>query len=126
VLGLAAIELVEAVVVLVASIRAGIDTGAGKSYQTTSGIALTAIGVGTALLLGLVARGVRAGRRWARTPALLTQLFTGIVGIYLTEAGRYLWGIPALVLAIAGLGLLMAPGSVQLLTPGRTHKPGRG
>jgi hypothetical protein len=47
------------------------------------------------------------------------------VGIYLTQAGRYVWGIPALVLAIAGFGLLMAPASIQLLTPGRVHRPGR-
>jgi hypothetical protein len=126
VLGAAIVQLVEAAVVLLAAILAGIDTGSGKSYHLGSGIAITAIGIVTAVALGLVARGLRAGRRWSRTPALLTQLFTGIVGIYLIQGGRYVWGIPALVLAIAGIGMLMAPGSIQLLTPGRVDKAGRG
>jgi hypothetical protein len=126
VLALAAVEAVEAAGVLAASVLAGIETGSGKSYQLTSGIALTVIGILTALGLGLVARGLRAGRRWSRTPALLTQLFTGIVGIYLLQSHRYIWGIAALLLAIAGLATLMAPASVRLLTPGRERKPGPG
>jgi hypothetical protein len=126
VLGAAIVQVVEAAFVLLASILAGVDTGSGQAYQLGSGIAITAIGIVTALALALVARGLRAGRRWTRTPALLTQLFTGIVGIYLVQGGRYVWGIPALVLAIAGVGMLMAPGSIQLLTPGRVDKPGRG
>ena len=125
-LAVAIVQAVEAAGVLVASVLAGVDTGAGKSYQLASGIAITAIGVATALGLALVARGLRSGRRWTRTPALLTQLFTGIVGIYLVQGGRYAWGIPALLLAVAGVAALMAPASVELLTPGRVHKPGEG
>ena len=123
---MAIVQAVEAAGVLVASVLAGVDTGAGKSYQLASGIAITAIGVATALGLALVARGLRSGRRWTRTPALLTQLFTAIVGIYLVQGGRYAWGIPALLLAVAGVAALMAPASVELLTPGRVHKPGEG
>jgi hypothetical protein len=120
------VQAVEAVGVLLASVLAGVDTGTGKSYQLASGIAITAIGIGTALALALVARGLRGGRRWARTPTLLTQLFTAIVGILLTQGHRYSWGIPALLLAVVGFAMLMAPASVALLTPGRAHKPGQG
>ncbi len=123
---LAIVQAVEAAGVLLASVIAGIDAGTGKSYQTASGVAITAIGVATALGLALVARGLRSGRRWTRTPVLLTQLFAGIVGIYLTQSGRYDWGIPTLLLVIAGFAMLMAPASVKLLTPGRAHKPGQG
>jgi len=123
VLALAAIQGVEALGVLGAAVLAAVDTGTGKSYQLGSGIAITLIGVCTALLLGLVAMGLRAGRRWTRTPALLTQLFTGIVAIYLLEAPRYEWGIPALLLALAGMAMLFAPASMELLTPGRVKKP---
>jgi hypothetical protein len=123
VLALAAIQAIEAAGILVAAILAGVDTGAGKSYELASGIAITAIGVGTAVALGLVARGIRAGRRWTRTPALLTQLFTGIIGIYLLQAPRYDWGVPAALLAIAGLAMLFAPASMQVLTPGRANEP---
>ena len=119
----AIVQAAEAASVLAASILAGIDTGSGRSYERASGVALTLIGIGTAIALGLVARGVRRGRRWARTPAMLTQLFIGIVAIYLLQAGRYAWGIPAILLAIAGLAALLAPASVETLTPGRTARP---
>jgi hypothetical protein len=120
---LAAVQAIEAVGVLVAAIIAGLDTGAGKSYQLSSGIAITVTGVCVALLLGLVARGLLAGRRWTRTPALLTQLFGGLIAVYLLEASRYDWGIPALLLAVAGCAMLFAPASMRLLTPGRADKP---
>jgi len=84
------------VLLLAATVLAAVDTAAGKSYQAASGIALTVIGVVTAGLLLLVAAGLARARPWARTPALLTQLFTGIVGIYLVQGGRIEWGIPAL------------------------------
>jgi hypothetical protein len=112
--------------VLLAAVLAGIDTASGKSYHLASGIAITVIGIATAIVLGLVARGLRAGRRWTRTPTMLTQLFVGIVGIYLVQSARYNWGIPALLLAIGGFAMLLAPASVELLTPGRAHKPGQG
>ena len=95
----------------------------GKSYHRSSGIAITLIGVATAVALGYVARGLRSGKRWSRTPAMLTQLFTGIVAIYLIQAPRLDWGIPAVALAVAGFGALLAPASVALLTPGRVSKP---
>jgi hypothetical protein len=117
---------VEALGVLLAAILAGIDTGTGKSYHLASGVAITIIGVATAVALGLVARGLRAGRRWTRTPTMLTQLFVGIVGIYLVQGARYDWGVPALLLALGGFAMLLAPASVKLLTPGRAHKPGEG
>ena len=108
---------------LAVSILAGIDTGSGRSYETASGVALTLIGIGTAAALALVARGVQRGRRWSRTPAMLTQLFAGIVAIYLLQAAKYEWGIPLIVVSIVGFAALLAPGSVETLTPGRTGQP---
>jgi MYXO-CTERM domain-containing protein len=113
-----AVEAVEAALVLVAAILAGIDTGAGRSYQLSSGIAITVIGIAMAGLLGLVAAGLRRPRRWTRTPALLTQLFTGIVGIYLVQGGKLSWGVPAIVLAVVGFATLLAPSSTRALTVG--------
>jgi len=122
VLAAAIVELAEATLVLVAALWAGISTASGHSYQTSSGVAITIIGVGTACLLALVAHGLRRARRWSRTPAVLTQLFTGIVGIYLLQSTRFEWGVPAIVLAIAGLAALLAPPSINVLTPGRMQK----
>jgi len=118
----AAVQVIEAAGVLAASLIAGVDALSGKSYHRASGIAITLIGIVTAVLLGYVARGVLSGRRWSRTPAMLTQLFTGIVAIYLIQAPRLDWGIPAIALAIAGFGALLAPASLRVLTPGRPEK----
>jgi hypothetical protein len=112
------IEALEAVLVLVAAVLAGIDAGQGRSYELSGGIAITVIGVATAALLGLVAAGLRRSRRWTRTPALLTQLFVGSTGIYLLQGGRYGWGGPAIVLGLAGFATLLAPPSTRALTVG--------
>ena len=112
----AAVQAIESAGVLAAAVFAGISAAQGKSYQSSSGIALTAIGAGTAVLLALVALGLTRVRRWSRTPALLTQLFVGIVGIYLLQGHRYWLGGPALALSVAGLVLLLVPPSLRALT----------
>ena len=112
----AAVQALEAAGVLVAAAFAGIDAVQGKAYQNSSGIALTIIGIGTAVALALVAAGLARVRRWSRTPAALTQLFTGIVGIYLVQGARYWLGVPALALAVAGFALLFMPPSLRALT----------
>jgi hypothetical protein len=114
-LGAAGVQAADALIVLVASVLAGVDTVSGKSYQRGSGIALTLIGLATAAALAWVAVGLSRGRRWSRTPAALTQLFVGIVGIYLVQGHRYAWGIPSLVLAAAGFALLLMPASLRVL-----------
>ena len=110
---------------LAATVYAGISEAQGKSYQNSSGIALTAIGAGTAVLLALIALGLLRVRRWSRTPALLTQLFTGIVGVYLLQGGRYWLGAPAIALAVAGLVLLFVPPSTRALTYTPDEQPAR-
>jgi hypothetical protein len=112
------VQAVEAAGVLGAAVLAGIDTGSGRSYHVDSGIALTVIGVAVAVALGYVAAGVARGRRWSRTPALLTQLFAGIVSIYLLQGHRYDWGGPGLALALAGFAALLVPPSMRALTDG--------
>ena len=118
----AIVQAAEAVAVLVAALIAGVDALTGKSYHPASGAAITLIGIATAVALGYVARGLNGGRRWSRTPAMLTQLFTGIVAIYMIQAPRLDLGIPAILLAITGFGALLAPASIELLTPGRAGK----
>jgi hypothetical protein len=126
-LGAAGVQAAETAVVLAATVLAGIDTAAGQSYRVGSGIALTIIGVATAALLAVVAAGLARARRWSRTPALLTQLFTGIVGIYLIQGSRYEWGVPVLVLATAGFAALLVPPSLRALAgnqdPPSTPRP---
>jgi hypothetical protein len=112
----AVVEAVQSAGVFAAAVLAGISAAEGKSYQSSSGIALTLIGAGTAVLLALIAIGLLRVRRWSRTPALLTQLFTGIVGIYLVQGDRLWLGGPAIALAVAGFALLLVPTSLRALT----------
>lgn len=123
-LGAAGVQAAEAAIVLIASVLSGVDTAAGKSYQTGSGIALTIIGVATAGLLAWIAMGLARARRWTRTPAMLTQLFVAIVGIYLLQGDRYAWGVPCLVLAAGGFATLLLPPSLRALG-GRPASPGQ-
>src|SRR3981081_1842863 len=107
----AAAEAVEAAMVFGATVLAAVDTAAGRSYQLASGVALSVIGLCTAVALVAVAVGLTRVRRWTRTPALLTQLFVGIVAIYMLEGHRFDWGVPALLAALAGFAGLLMPGS---------------
>jgi len=112
----AVIQGAESVLVLVATVLAGVDAAAGQSYHVSSGIALTIIGVAAVAALALVAAGLARARRWSRTPALLTQLFAGIVGIYLLQGHRIDWGLALVVLAVLGFAALLSPPSLRALT----------
>ncbi|HKB31017.1 MAG TPA: hypothetical protein VKD26_09290 [Streptosporangiaceae bacterium] len=120
--GAAAVQAAESLGVLAATVIALADTISGRSYQVSSGVALTLIGFGATVVLAAVAAGLLRVRRWSRTPALLTQLFCGIVAIYLIQGHRYGWGVPLLVLAVAGLAALLAPPTLRALTGERAGR----
>jgi hypothetical protein len=122
--GAAAVQAAESLGVLAAAVIVCADTISGRSYQVSSGVALTLIGFATAAALALIAFGIASMRRWSRTPALLTQLFGGIVAIYLIQGHRYSWGIPLVLLAVAGFAMLLAPATFRALTSGQAGRPG--
>src|SRR6266571_7843278 len=120
----ASVQAAESLGVLAATVITAVDTASGRSYQVSSGVALTAIGLGTTVALGAAAAGIARVRRWSRTPALLTQLFVGIVAIYLLEAHRYDWGVPLILLAVVGLASILAPPTLRALV-GKPSDPPR-
>jgi hypothetical protein len=65
------------------------------------------------LLAGLglvaVARGLHRRRRWARAPALVTQLLVLPVGAGLVQGGRWYVGVPLIGWALGVLVLLFTP-----------------
>jgi len=119
----AVVQAAESVLVLVATVLAGVDAATGQSYHVSSGIALTVIGLVAVAALGLVAAGLARARRWSRTPAVLTQLFAGIVGIYLLQGHRLDWGLALVVLAVLGFAMLLSPPSLRALTGDRRDQP---
>lgn len=100
---------------VVATAFSAAATVSGKSYQTGSGVALTLIAFGTALVMLVVARGLARARPWSRTPSAMIQLFAIIAGVILMDGHRPEWGVPTLLLATAGLVTLFVPASFKAL-----------
>ena len=61
------------------------------------------------LALALVAWGITRRRRWARSPALLTQVFVALIAWQAVSGGAGVLGVPLLAWALALLALLLAP-----------------
>jgi O-antigen/teichoic acid export membrane protein len=112
----AAAQALEAAGLLVAAVVSASDTASGRSYQESSGIALTVLAFLAVVAVAFVAVGIFRARQWSRTPALLTQLFVGTTGVYLLDAHHLDWGLPALLVAIAGFLGLCLPASWHTLS----------
>jgi hypothetical protein len=105
----------EAAGLLVAIVFGVVDSASGQSWTTSNAVGFIVIEVMVAMAVGLLALGIARVRPWSRTPAVMTQVFVILIAVWLLEAHRYAWGIPALVLAIAGLAGLFAPASLRAL-----------
>ena len=108
-------QAAEAVLLLVAAVLSAVDAAAGQSYQRSSGVALIAGEFIFVAGLAWIASGLARVRPWSRTPAVMTQVFTGVVAIYLLQAHRFDWGVIALLVALAGLAGLLTPASFRAL-----------
>jgi len=92
-----------------------VDAVSGNTWTASNAIGQIVFEAVIAVGLAWIALGIARARPWSRTPALLTQVFTALIAIWLLEAHRYAWGAPALLLAIAGLAGLLAPSSWRAL-----------
>jgi hypothetical protein len=108
-------QAAEAAGLVVAVVFNAVDSATGRSWTTSSAAGFIALEVIVAIGVAWVASGLARARPWSRTPALITQLFTVMIAIWLLEAHRYGWGVPALALAVAGCAGLFAPGSLRAL-----------
>ena len=111
----AAVQAVEAAGLLAAAGLAAVATANGKSYEKSSGIALTLITLGTAALFAAFAAGLARARPWTRTPVVMFQLAIGIWGVFLLTGHRYEWGVPMLLLATVILACVFTPRSLRAL-----------
>lgn len=75
-------------------------------------VGMAAVG---AIGLGLVVRGLAHARRWARSPAVLTQLIVFPIGVTTIVHGGELVGIPLTVCGLLGVVGLFAPSTTQRL-----------
>jgi hypothetical protein len=111
----AAALAVEAAGMGVAAGFSAASTADGQSYQRASGVALTLIAVGVAVVFALFARGLARARAWTRTPVVMTQLAIGVWAIYLLKDHRPEWGVPMLLVAAGCLAALFTPASLRAL-----------
>ena len=119
----AVVQAIEAAGMCVAAGFAAVATADGQSYQKASGVALTLIAVGVAVLFAAFAAGLAKARPWTRTPVVMTQLAIGIWGIYLLNDHRPEWGVPALALVACCLAALFTPASLRALNRSPAQRP---
>lgn len=111
----AVVQALEAAGLCVAAGFQVAEAVSGHSYQKSSGIALALLEVLTAALLAWIASAVARLRPWSRTPGVMTQICVALLALILLQSGEYAWGVPALVLAIAGLAGFFHPASLKAL-----------
>jgi hypothetical protein len=111
----AAAQAAEAAALCVVIVLNVIDSASGDAWTTSNAIGFIAFEALIAAGVAWIASGIARVRPWSRTPALMTQVFTAMIAIWLLEAHRYAWGVPALLLAIAGFAGLLAPTSWRAL-----------
>ena len=117
-------------VVLEAAAFAGLGLAVGAELVrgratmpgATAFLALCGLGIGA--LLGLCARGLWRGRRWARSPVIMWQILLVVLALGWFGAEPSAWALVVVAIALAiGVGLLL-PAVVRATTPPRGTQPG--
>jgi hypothetical protein len=112
----AVVQALEAVALCVAAVAQVVETASGRSYEVSNGMALAVMEFITVGLITWIAIAIARVRPWSRTPAIMTQLGCGLLAIIVLQAHRFDWGLPTLILAIAGLASLFSPASLKALS----------
>lgn len=114
--------LVEAALLVAVGVFFLVELVVAEPTSTASALAIAALALLLGGCLGLCARGLRAGRRWARAPVMTWQLLLllAVVPTLLHDRGWAAAGITALSLVTA-VGLLLP--SVVAATTERGDPP---
>jgi hypothetical protein len=82
----------------------------GESQLPGATVFLVVFAVGVAAVLVLAARGLWAGRRWARSPVMTWQVLLVVMAVGWLGADPAWWIVAVLVSALlVGVGLLLPP-----------------
>jgi hypothetical protein len=111
----AAIEVVEGAAVLAVGLFVGIEAIIGSPNDLASAVVLALMAVAAGIGIIAVGRGLWQTRRWARAPALLTQIFAVIAAISMIQSRRQALGVVLIALAVAGAATLLSPPSTRAL-----------
>ncbi len=105
---LVALVALEALTLLVLAVVLGIGLAVDRT-STQVGFVLAEVGLAAlgAAILGLIARGIHTGRRWARGGLAITLQLIGLpFGVRLAEFGYWYAAVPALAVVLGALVLL--------------------
>jgi len=105
----AALVALQAIGLAAAAVFTVVELFVASSDDVARAAVTAVLALVAAVGLGLVARGLLAGRRWARAPALVTNLILLPVAYGLLQAEVWYVGIPLLLWAVAVLVLLFVP-----------------
>ena len=106
----AALVAVEGLLLLLGGVVEVAGAALGDPTDPAGTIVLGILALAAGVALGLVARGLLRGRRWARSPALLTQLI--VVPVAWEAVGpRPLLALPLVIAAALGAVLLLRMGA---------------
>ena len=111
----AGLVALEAAGLLAAAVFYLVELLVADTDDTVRALVTVALALASAAGLALVARGLLRGRRWARSPALDTNLLVLPVAVGLVQGGRWYVGLPLLALALAVLVLLFLPSTSAAL-----------
>ncbi|WP_017539928.1 MULTISPECIES: hypothetical protein [Nocardiopsis] len=114
----AALQAVVALLVVFESGTLVLRTVAGEVADPSFAYPLAVFGLVVAGVLGFVAWGLVMLRPWARTPVVLTQIFMLIVAYSMYEADRMSVSVGMVAVAVAAIGLVLAPATTAVLFPG--------
>jgi len=114
--GGAALVGLEALGLLAAAVFFLVALGVADTDDRVRAAVATLLALLGAVGLALVTRGLLRRRRWARAPALVTNLLVLPVAYDLVRGGRWYVGVPLLVVGLAVIGLLFVRPTDEALT----------
>ena len=112
----AVVVALEGIVALGLGVYVGAETAMGAAKDLTPAIAEAGFGILLgAGLLWVAYGGLFRMERWGRSPSVLAQIIAIPVGITLFDSGQPSLGIPLIVVALIGIGTLLAPPTTKAL-----------
>jgi uncharacterized membrane protein (DUF2068 family) len=108
-LACAALVGLEALGLLVAAVVVAVELVISSASDPLGAAVLAGLALVAGLGLALAARGLARRGRWARAPALVSNLILLPVGYGLVQSGLWYAGLPIMALGLAVLVLLFHP-----------------
>lgn len=106
----------EGLIALGLGVFVAVETVTGKPDDMTSAVAEAVFGVLIgAGLLWVAWGGLFRMERWGRAPGVLTQIFMVPIAVTLIQSDQPQLGIPLIVVALAGLVMLLLPPTTRAL-----------